>query len=136
MILHKNKSDIIGMFASSLCLLHCTFTPLLFIAHAQLASHHEGIPFWWKVLDYAFLAISFIAVYWSVKVTSKAWMKYAFWGTWSLLFVILINEKLHWLHIPEAAIYFPSLGLVFLHIYNRKYCTCKEDECCAVHHKK
>lgn len=135
MILYKSKSDIIGMFASSLCLLHCTFTPFLFIAHAQLASHDIAIPFWWKVLDYVFLAISFMAVYWSVKTTSKAWMKPAFWGTWAVLFFILMNEKVHLFHIPEFTIYLPSLGLVFLHIYNKKYCKCKEEECCAVSHK-
>jgi len=131
MILYKSKSDIIGMLASGLCLLHCTLTPFIFIAHAHMGGHEASAPVWWKVLDYGFLAISFLAVYWSVKTTSKSWMKTAFWATWSILFIILMNEKVGWLPIPEFAIYFPSIGLVFLHLYNQKYCQCKDEECCA-----
>jgi hypothetical protein len=131
MVLYKSKSDIVGMLASSLCLLHCTLTPFIFIAHTQMSSHDVAPPLWWKVLDYAFLAISFVAVYWSVKNTSKQWIKVAFWITWALLFGVLMNEKAHLLHIPEATIFFPSIGLVLLHLYNKKYCQCKDEECCV-----
>lgn len=134
MILHKSKSDIVGILASSLCLIHCTFTPFIFVVQAHLAHHDAEVPFWWSILDYIFLVVSFVAVYWSTKTTGKSWVKPAFWIAWSLLFLILINEKLHLLHIPEAAIFFPSLGLVFLHFYNKKYCKCKDDTCCVATH--
>lgn len=136
MILHKSKSDTLGMLASSLCLIHCILTPFIFIVHTQIVNHDASAPIWWKMLDYGFLAISFIAVYWSVKTTNAQWIKSAFWIVWSMLFIILMNEKVALLPIPEFAIYFPSIGLVFLHFYNQKYCQCKDEACCAQPHKK
>ncbi len=131
MITYKQKSDTIGVFASSLCLIHCVSTPLLFIAQAHAACCDVDAPSWWKSLDYIFLAVSFIAVYWSAKSTSKQWIKPAMWITWALLSFIILNEKGQWLALPEYAIYIPSLGLVFLHVYNLKFCQCKEEECCV-----
>jgi len=128
-ILNRNKSDTIGMFASSLCLLHCVFTPFLFIAHAQTLCHEASAPFWWKILDYGFLIISFFAIYWSTKSTSKQWVKFALWSTWLLLCGIIINEKVGLFHISGYTIYIPSIGLVLLHLYNKKYCQCEEDRC-------
>ncbi|WP_193363738.1 MerC domain-containing protein [Kordia algicida OT-1] len=134
-VLYKSKSDTIGMLASSLCLVHCLITPFLFIAQAQIACCETSTPFWWKILDYVFLVISFFAIYWSAKTTSKQWMKYALWSCWFFLSVIIINEKVNVLHIPEYAIYIPAISLVFLHLYNKKYCQCQEDKCCAIHQK-
>ncbi|WP_298520995.1 MerC domain-containing protein [uncultured Kordia sp.] len=132
MVLYKKKSDTIGIYASSLCLVHCLATPLLFIAQSQMiCCEGTSVPLWWKALDLFFLVISFVAIYWSVISTSKEWMKYALWTTWFVLSFILINERMQWLSIPEYAIYFPSLSLVFLHFYNRKFCHCKEDRCCV-----
>lgn len=132
MVLYKSKSDTIGMFASSLCLLHCMLTPFLFIAHAQTMCHEVSAPFWWKILDYGFLIISFFAIYWSTKSTSKQWIKFALWITWLFLCAIIINEKVQWFFIPEYVIYIPSFGLVILHLYNKKFCQCQKDQCCAV----
>ena len=130
MVLYKKKSDTIGIYASSLCLVHCLATPLLFIAQTQMLCCEISVPVWWKALDIFFLAISFFAIYWSVRSTSKQWMKLALWITWLALSFIIINEKVNWFSIPEYAIYIPSLSLVFLHFYNRKFCRCKEDKCC------
>lgn len=136
MILYKSNSDFIGAFTSSLCLLHCVFTPFLFIVQTHAISHDVSVPFWWKILDFGFLIVSFIAIYWSSKTTSKQWMKFVLWITWLCLCIIIINEKVAWFSIPEYAIYLPSIGLVFLHLYNRKYCQCQKDECCVEHIKK
>ncbi|MGH1387623.1 MerC domain-containing protein [Kordia sp.] len=130
MVLYKKKSDTIGIYASGLCLVHCLATPLLFIVQSQMICCEASVPVWWKALDIFFLVISFFAIYWSVKSTSKEWMKFALWSTWLFLSVIIVNEKAQWFSIPESAIYVPSLGLVFLHFYNRKYCRCKDDQCC------
>jgi len=130
MVLYKEKSNTIGIFASSLCLVHCLTTPLLFIAQSQMiCCDGASVPLWWKGIDIFFLIISFFAIYWSAASTSKKWMKYALWGMWLFLSFIIINEKMQWFSIPEYFIYFPSLGLVFLHFYNRKFCQCKEDSC-------
>ncbi|WP_046757608.1 MerC domain-containing protein [Kordia jejudonensis] len=133
MILNKSNSDFIGAFTSSLCLLHCICTPFLFMVQTHAISHSVSAPFWWKILDFVFLIISFIAIYWSSKTTSKQWMKFLMWITWLCLCLFILNEKLAWFSIPEYAIYLPGIGLIVLHVYNKKYCQCKDDQCCALH---
>ena len=128
----KQKSDTLGALSSSLCLAHCVFTPFLFViqSHAACCSV-ESVPFWWKSIDILFLIISFFAIQRSVKTTSKNWMKYALWFTWFLLFLVIANEHFSWVSLPEQSVYVPALSLVFLHIYNSKYCQCASDTCCA-----
>ncbi|UJH67190.1 MerC domain-containing protein [Allomuricauda sp. SCSIO 65647] len=126
-----NKSDWVGVFASGLCLVHCLATPFLFVAHANIGLHVENHPSWWGFLDIVFLLLSFFAVYWSAKNTSKKWVRYAFWCLWGMLALIVVNEKWALWHLAEEAIYLPSMGLVLLHLYNHRYCHCKDGDCCA-----
>lgn len=127
----KQKSDVLGAISSSLCLIHCVFTPVLFVAQTQVHACCKAVPNWWGSIDYFFLAISFIAIHQSVKTTAKNWMKYALWINWLLLFFIIVNEHMGWLPLIEESIYIPSLSLVFLHLYNRKYCQCSHNKCCT-----
>ena len=127
----SSKSDIIGVTASGLCFLHCVATPFLFVAHASTLSTEATHPWWWGGLDIMFLAISFFAVYWSARNTSRKWIKYTLWISWCLLSFIIVNEKFEILHLSEETIYLPSIALVFLHIYNHRYCRCDEENCCA-----
>ncbi|CAN0591211.1 unnamed protein product, partial [Ectocarpus sp. 12 AP-2014] len=83
-----------GSFASGLCLAHCVATPFLFAAHTGHVQGHHSHPQWWGFIDILFLVVSFIAVWWSVRNTSKHWMKFALWASWLLLAVIIMNEKL------------------------------------------
>jgi len=124
------NSDSIGAMSSSLCLVHCIATPLLFVIQ-PLGIQDNDAPMWWQSVDYIFLAISFFAVYWSSKHTSENWMRYLFWAIWGLLTLGILNEKFELFHLPELVIYIPALGLVFLHLYNRRYCQCADKECCA-----
>ncbi|WP_343486441.1 MerC domain-containing protein [Allomuricauda sp. d1] len=117
-----SKSDTVGALASGLCLVHCLATPFLFVAQAGLVEHGEAHPLWWGLLDIFFLVISFAAVWWSGKTTSKKWMRNALWASWVVLAVMVLNEKLSWFHLVEEAIYVPAVALVFFHLYNRKYC--------------
>lgn len=126
-----SKSDIIGAITSTLCFLHCLATPLLFVTQAGLTVGEESHPWWWGTLDIVFLGISFFAVYWSTKKSSKRWIKPVFWGFWAILAGIILNEKFELLHLPEALIYVPTLGLIVLHFYNRRYCHCENERCCA-----
>ena len=125
------KSDLIGMFASGLCLVHCLATPILFIANAGLGTHSEAHPSWWGILDIVFLVFALFAVYWSIKNTSRLWIKYGFGISWLLLALIVLNEKFEIFHLAEEAIYLPTLSLIFLHFYNRQYCQCKDETCCT-----
>ena len=126
----NTKSDLLGASASALCFVHCLATPFLFMAHAAIGAEHEAShPAWWGALALLFLSIAFLAVFWSAQKTAKTWMKYALWICWGLLALVVLNEKLKWFPLFEAAIYFPTLSLIFLHFYNRQYCQCKDETC-------
>lgn len=128
-----HKSDWIGIFTSGLCVLHCMATPFLFVAHAGIGIQGQALPPWWGFVDFAFLLLSFLAVYWSAKKTSKKWVAQFFWVLWGVLALIIANEKWGFWQLTEAAIYFPTIGLVLLHFYNHRYCRRKEANCSAGH---
>lgn len=125
-----NSPNLWGSLTSGLCLAHCVATPFLFTAHAGHVQGHHSHPHWWGFLDIFFIALSFFAVFYSVRNTSKYWMKSALWLSWALLAMIIVNEKIQLMPLAEAFIYIPSIALIVLHLYNRKYCQCKED-CCV-----
>lgn len=134
MISMTKKSDAIGVLASSLCLVHCFITPLVFVIQActqSCCSAEAGVPGWWLILDYVFLAISFLAILWSSQNTSKKWMRIALWVSWSGLLLVVVNERTNGIELNQYLGYIPALSLVFLHLYNRKYCSCNESECCT-----
>jgi len=63
----KPDSDIMGALASGLCMMHCIITPFLFAALATTCS--EVGPLWWKMVDFVFLVITFIAIRYTAKST-------------------------------------------------------------------
>jgi len=119
-----------GSLASGICLAHCIATPFLFAAHTSghVQGHHAH-PEWWGFIDILFLAVSFLAVYWSARFSSKKWLSYALWTSWAVLALIILNEKFGLLQLAEELIYVPSLALIIFHLYNRKYCQCETKEC-------
>ena len=128
-VLNQNNSDITGAMASGLCLIHCIATPFIFIAQSCSATCCDSSPIWWQSIDYIFIGVSFFAVFWSVKHTSRRWMKTALWVSWIALSFVIINEKFELIYLPESITYLPALVLVGLHIYNKKYCQCKGEAC-------
>ena len=121
MILVNQKPDNVGAIASTLCLLHCISTPLIFIAQAGSLNCCSAPPTWWKLIDILFVIISFFAIYNSTRTSSSKLMKASLWFFWFLLFFIILNEKIAWLPINENFIYFPALALTVLHLYNKKH---------------
>ena len=73
-----NSYDNVGIVASSLCMIHCLGTPFLFIAKACSTSCCSEAPIWWQLIDYLFLIISFVAIYFATKNTNHYWIKIAF----------------------------------------------------------
>ena len=132
--LTNSKSDFLGAFASSLCMVHCLATPLIFVMQASTASCSEVGPWWWRMIDYLFLIISIAAIYHSAKRTSLQWMPKALYTCWGILALLILNEGLHLLPIPHILIYLPAFSLVFLHLYNRKYCRYSTEKCCVAEH--
>ena len=124
------KPDTIGAIVSTLCVVHCLFTPLLFVAQSYTATHSHEAPFWWKNLDYLFILISVIAVYESTKKSTNKLIKAGLWMSWIMLFLLILNEKLVWIELDEIITYCVALTLSMLHIYNLNYCQCETENCC------
>ena len=124
------NSDYLGAFTATLCMLHCFATPFLFITQAHSSTLAHDIPFYWQLMNYLFILISLVAVSASIKNSTKLFVKILLFSFWFLLSFLIINEGLEGFHIPEFYTYIAATSLSFLHIYNLKYCTCKE-ECCT-----
>lgn len=129
--LNNNKSDYFGILASSLCMIHCLATPIIFMVQACTASCCESGPLWWRMMDYLFLIISLAAIHYSAKTTSLEWMPKAMYITWGILAFLIINGSINIFNIPHFFMYIPALSLVGLHFYNQKYCKCLEEKCCS-----
>ena len=124
------KPDTIGALASSLCVVHCLMTPILFAVQGYSAIHSETAPLWWKNLDFFFITISVIAVYKSTKNSTNTLIKSALWMSWLILFFLILNEKLGWIPLAEFFTYSAAFTLAILHIFNLNYCQCKSENCC------
>ena len=127
----SRKSDKVGATASLLCFLHCLLTPVLFLVQTCPFDNCGESPIWWKNIDYIFIIISFFAIYHSTTTTSKKFMIYLFWINWTILFLLITNEKFELFKIPEIMTYISAISLAGLHLYNFKYCKCNDDDCCT-----
>jgi len=131
MILVKQRTDTFGALASTLCLIHCAATPILFIAQTCTQTCCQSAPLWWQFIDYLFLAISFVAIYKTNQKTSCTWIKPSLWLSWITLLIVIINEKIEWLPLNHNLIYVPAMALIILHLCNRRYCQCNKGKCCT-----
>jgi len=125
------RSDFIGACVSTLCVIHCLVTPFIFVVHScSSASKCCGAPVWWKNIDFIFLFISFASIYQSTKTTTKPIMKPLLWGAWGSLLLLILNEKIVLVHLPEVVTYVVAISLAFMHLYNLRYCQCTDKGCC------
>ena len=124
-----NNSDTIGIFTSLICSIHCFATPILFVAQSGFASA-DIQPIWWESINYLFIVFSFIAVYYSVRNTSKKIMKPILWICWLFFTTIILNEIIGIVEISELFSYISAFSLAFAHTYNLRYCQCEDGECC------
>ena len=124
------KSDALGIFASTLCMIHCLATPFLFIVQSCSSSCCESAPYWWKAFDFGFLVFSFFGVIRSVKTSSNKLVKNLLWILMITLFLIILNEIIQLLFLPEFMKYIVASSLIFVHLYNSNYCQCKNKGFC------
>ena len=124
-------SDYVGASASGLCLIHCIATPILFLSQASLISISNEMLFLWQSLNFLFLAISFIAIYYSVKNSSNSYVKILLFLSWLILSCLILIELFEILSIAEFYTYIAATSLSILHIYNLNYCQCEDDSCCV-----
>ena len=126
----KADTDIVGVLASTLCIIHCLLTPIIFSASAISASCSEIGPVWWKSLDFVFLVISYFAIVHTVKHTHSIVIPKSMYGAWTILLVLVVNAALDIVAIPHCIVYIPAMGLTGLHLYNLKYCRCEGKAYC------
>ena len=119
--------DNLGATFSALCVIHCFATPFLFITQSYMLV----VPGWWQALNYIFLALSFFAVYKTSQNSSNQIVKTLLYVFWGILATLLISEEFELFHLPEFITYLIGLTLAGLHIYNKKYCQCVDEECCV-----
>ena len=122
--------DSIGIMASTLCAIHCIATPFLFIVKACSASCCADAPKWWVMIDYLFLIISFLAIFFISKNLTDRWLKTSFWISWFVLLFTILNHSINIIYLHHNFIYIPSFAIIMLHFYNLKYCKCQNDTCC------
>lgn len=125
------KPDTIGSLASTLCLIHCIVTPFIFITQACTASCCANAPIWWQSIDYIFIIISFFAIYRSTQTSTNAKIKTALWITWFIFFILILNKTIQLFSISNYFIYSAGILLALFHLYNLKYCQCKDEGCCV-----
>ncbi|WP_299895587.1 MerC domain-containing protein [uncultured Aquimarina sp.] len=115
-----NYSDWLGVTTSSLCAVHCTLTPLFFatrpILENTLNKHGHGAGFW-ALLDYLFLGLSLIAVWYSARHTSNSIVKWIFWSAWSIFTIGLLSELFH-ISYGKWLMYVGSFMLIGMHLLN------------------
>tara|TARA_B100000900_G_C20580956_1_gene717527 strand:- start:503 stop:898 length:396 start_codon:yes stop_codon:yes gene_type:complete len=129
MVVAIKNSDAIGSIAGILCIIHCIITPLLFLINAELAT--KQTLFALQLIGYVFLIISFFAVYRSALNTTNKTVKVLFFFFWGALLFLILNESFGAFRIAETFTFISAFSLSALHIYNLKYCQCKDETCCT-----
>ena len=124
------RSDAVGVVSSGLCMIHCIATPFFFLAATCSTTCCDAAPMWWQWLDYFFLVVSFFAVFHSVKTAKSKGITYGLWISWASLFLLILNAKFGWLHIPENTKFIPAFSLIGFHLYNFRHRQCETGDCC------
>jgi hypothetical protein len=107
-----NKADFIGIFSSSLCLVHCFATPLLIAFGAGFITN--------PIFKYLFLIISFASIFKATENVNNAKIGLLLWVSfWGFLFSTLFQEEYEWLHYSG---YFFAILIIVGHVLNIKYC--------------
>ena len=81
--------DNIGATFSTLCVIHCFATPILFVTQSYMLV----VPGWWQALNYVFLLLSFFAVYKTSQNSSNQIVKILLYIFWGILATLLISEE-------------------------------------------
>ncbi|MCF0052914.1 MerC domain-containing protein [Dyadobacter sp. LJ53] len=112
-----SKADYIGILGSVLCIVHCLLMPALAFGTTMTAHHdHAGL----ISLDYLFILINGVAVYFATKNHKSVAVRAILWGSLALFSVSLIFEAAHpafvWLG------YIGSALLIIGHLLNLYIC--------------
>lgn len=113
-----NKADYVGITGSVLCLIHCMATPVLLMTSNLLKD--ELIRSSFLSLDYLFIGINIVAVYYATRHNGSNLIRTSLWGFLALFALAITLEDVS--PIFEYTGYFASIGLVTTHLFNIRYC--------------
>lgn len=109
----KERSDIMGIVSSGLCILHCLAFPMFLAATGNSTSWLDHS---FHGLDYLFVILALVAIYFSTRNLNRLWLQAAMWASGSLFAVMVL------FHTYSAAFrvvgLVASLLLVMLHLIN------------------
>lgn len=113
-----SKADVVGIIASSICIIHCVLTPLIVIVFSEVIKEK------YELLNYFFLLISLVSVVLSVRSSKHPLLKGLLIYFWIQLSLGLFLEDTN--IIFSILMYFSAIGLIGTHVLNIKHCnTCK-----------
>lgn len=110
----SRKADYIGITGSVLCIIHCLITPILLLTSSVLQNSTVRVGY--LSLDYVFIGVNIIAVYFATRHYAPSAIKRSLWGFLSLFTVALLLEETA--PIFEYLAYTASAGLVITHLLN------------------
>ncbi len=110
----SRKADYIGITGSVLCIIHCLITPVLLVSSSLLQTSSLRTGF--LSLDYIFIGINAVAVYFATRHVVSVPVKRSLWGFLALFSIALILEHTHPIFAYVA--YAASAGLVISHLVN------------------
>ncbi|MEZ0539121.1 MerC domain-containing protein [Fibrella arboris] len=111
------KADYIGITGSVLCLIHCLVAPVLVMTSNLF--HDDTWRAGFLGLDYVFIAVNIIAVYFAARNHTSSVIRAALWSFLFLFAVGLLLEDVSPLF--EYLAYAASTGLVISHLVNLRH---------------
>lgn len=109
------KADYVGIVGSILCIIHCLAAPVLVVTSSLLRTD-QTLQAGFLSLDYVFIAINIVAVYFATRHHSTSPVRMALWGFLLLFSIGLLLEDVS--PVFEYVAYAASAGLVFSHLMN------------------
>lgn len=113
----SRKADYIGITGSVLCIIHCLVTPLLLMSSSLLKV--DALRFGYLSLDYVFICVNIVAVYFATRHFASPIVKACLWGFLSLFTVAILLEDVN--EVFEYVGYMASAGLVITHLVNIRF---------------
>ena len=110
----SRKADYIGITGSVLCIIHCLITPILLVTSSAL--QHSALRIGYLSLDYVFIGVNIIAVYFATRHYAPLSIKRSLWGFLTLFSIALLLEDTA--PVFQYIAYAASAGLVITHLLN------------------
>ncbi|WP_077923969.1 MerC domain-containing protein [Spirosoma sp. 209] len=110
----SSKADYIGITGSVLCIIHCLVTPVLLMTTAVFQD--EQLRVGYLSLDYVFIGVNIMAVFFATRHHVQPATKRALWGFLLLFATGIMLEDVN--EFFEYVGYAASAGLVISHLIN------------------